>query len=1507
MGRQPEDSVDAEAFQAMVVDTTMASSEGSLEIDPAALAEALAAEDSVDGGRVIPGDLLRPPDRSHVFSRLHNDRAELLERRHNAHVKSLLLREEADREAAGQARIGISEEEKAQACERLYQDAERRRKEWEEKRLAKQWAEQNQHWSGPRTQRSWGRDMRRKDDEGKHEEVEEGEEAEEGKEEATAGDAVAPAPEAVAPAPEAESAPSAVGPPVPVQPCAGEAVPAVVGGGEVVPARKSRLMIREIVLENFKSYGNKKVIGPFHKSFSSIVGPNGSGKSNTIDALLFVFGKRAKQMRLKKVSELIHGSKALPNCPSAKVSVTFQDIIDTGDGPEDYEIVQGSVLVVSREAFRNNSSKYYVDDKVSNFTEVTQLLRKRGVDLEHNRFLILQGEVEQISLMKPKAQGPHEDGLLEYLEDIIGSNRLLEPIEEAEGAVEKLTEVRQEKLNRLRVAERERDNLDGPRKEAEAWVNAEAERLELQALVAQAEARRNHGSIKGLEEEHKVLQGHMEEHRKKMEGFQKEVKAIETEHNTILKDYTEVKAQMEKAAGDFKEFERLDVKFTEDIAFQEQKLQKLQQTAEKEKESAANLLFDADKLRKEAPKREQELESAERHKASLAQKLEKIYEGLKGKAEELRPAKEAKEAELVPLQKKLTEVRKVVEVAQTEAELLRQKTSQVAAQIEDMKRQHGECAQHLTAREQELKETAKSKKERSTLIAEAKERLQQVSEQMEQVTQEVTTTRVKAEEAKSEFEQEHYRGRLIRAVYESSKAGKLRGVHGRLGDLGTIGKKYDVAVSTACSMLDAIVVDTTEDAQGVIEFIRREELGRSTCVCLQKIAEKSRDMEVPIQTPENVPRLIDLIKPAKPEYKVAFFFALGHTLVAKDLEQATRIGMQGSKRWRVVTLDGKLIDTSGTMSGGGNQVAKGGMRASLCQYSPEEVKGLVDAYEKANARLTAIRQERCALQEALQLTEKEIGEYDLRAKKCEMDISSLKKQMETYEARLKSLKVPTLSGDEKSKLKELEKTINGRSDELNKIQTKHHAVEEEVRELHNQIMNIGGEELKVAKEKLEESTKKCEDMRRNVKKALLDADNMVKNSKKAEVSAKEALKEHAAAEKTLESLKEEHAKLDDKAEAVLNEYNKRKEAVVEKDQVLTALRAKRDEVIQAASSLKSQEVDLVNEMEEKTRALKEIYGRIAAWGNKLQEARKEYKELPLDLLGELRTAKKAEGAAESDMGSELAKRAISSDLPGEELETVVRADVDARMLALEANVKNLKPNLTAIEEFRRADTEHTLRLGEYEEVHTKREEARTKLETLRQQRLEEFMDGFSIISMKLKEMYQMITLGGDAELELVDTLDPFSEGINFSVRPPKKSWKQITNLSGGEKTLASLSLVFALHHFKPTPLYFMDEIDAALDFRNVSIIANYIKERTKNAQFIVISLRNHMFEMADLLVGIYKTQDISKSVAVNPNLFETKKPPNYKEPEALENGKRPLPLPPPEVAGAGAKRSKVDA
>lgn len=194
--------------------------------------------------------------------------------------------------------------------------------------------------------------------------------------------------------------------------------------------RPTRLIITKMVLENFKSYAGIQEIGPFHKRFSSIVGPNGSGKSNVIDAMLFVFGKRAKQLRLNKVSELIHKSAGFPNLEFARVSVHFEEIYDDEASEDGYETKLGSEMIVTRTAFLNNQSKYTVDGKTSTFTEVGAILRSHGIDLDNNRFLILQGEVEQIAMMKPKAQSPHEDGLLEYLEDIIGSNEYVPKIEE---------------------------------------------------------------------------------------------------------------------------------------------------------------------------------------------------------------------------------------------------------------------------------------------------------------------------------------------------------------------------------------------------------------------------------------------------------------------------------------------------------------------------------------------------------------------------------------------------------------------------------------------------------------------------------------------------------------------------------------------------------------------------------------------------------------------------------------------------------------------------------------------------------------------------------------------------------------------------------------------------------------------------------------------------------------------------------------------------------------------
>ncbi|CAD2221055.1 RecF/RecN/SMC N terminal domain containing protein, putative [Angomonas deanei] len=226
-------------------------------------------------------------------------------------------------------------------------------------------------------------------------------------------------------------------------------------------------------------------------------------------------------------------------------------------------------------------------------------------------------------------------------------------------------------------------------------------------------------------------------------------------------------------------------------------------------------------------------------------------------------------------------------------------------------------------------------------------------------------------------------------------------------------------------------------------------------------------------------------------------------------------------------------------------------------------------------------------------------------------------------------------------------------------------------------------------------------------------------------------------------------------------------------------------------------------------------------------------------------------------------------LTPEELE---RCDYDrsyhlAKALTEETKRLHDEIDFRAVALWRERDLAHRQALAVYQERKEVSDKLEEELADLKERRRSAFMSVFEIIRKKLKEVYQLLTHGGDADMELVDTGDPF-EGIQFVVRPPKKSWKQISNLSGGEKTLSSLALIFALHHVKPTPIYVMDEIDAALDFRNVSIVANYVLRQATGAQFIIISLRNNMFEVAHQLVGVCKVNDVTSTLVLMPRAFQ---------------------------------------
>ncbi|KZV88820.1 RecF/RecN/SMC protein [Exidia glandulosa HHB12029] len=1250
---------------------------------------------------------------------------------------------------------------------------------------------------------------------------------------------------------------------------------------------RARLIIHKLVLVNFKSYAGRQEIGPFHKSFSAIVGPNGSGKSNTIDALLFVFGYRASKMRQGKLSELIHNSAAYPDLQECSVEVHFREIIDL-PGANAAETVPGSSLTVTRTAFKNNSSKYTINGATSNFKEVTGLLKGKGIDLDHNRFLILQGEVESIAQMKPKAPSEHEDGLLEYLEDIIGTSHYKERIDAALVEVDRCAEDRADKLARLKIVEKEKAKLEEGKREAEDYIRTQNEWVRARSRLVQWQSwqvgKQREAASTTVEETKRELQEETERHGDDVA----EAQDLEAHYEERLKLYEEVKKHSAAIMKNLGVHEKQEVGLEErkkHAAGKAKKLKKSIQDDSKAKLEAERTIEDSDdKIVKNQT-------STEEYEASLEQEekaLEAITDSLRGKTQVFHDQIETKQKELEPFSGQINKIQATLDIARSERDLLVQKAEEARSAAKAAEAQAGELKLQRTAKETEMEDL---KRDGAALAREKKSsdaKLQQLRSTIDDLRSRASSSRQKVDEAKASLAQNTSQNAVLDSLTRLKNAGRINGFHGRLGSLGTIPDKYDVAVTTACGALNHLVVDTVDQAQACIDYLRKNSVGRASFMVLEKLPNNPPPRD---PTPENVPRLFDLIKPREARFAPAFYKAVSQTLVADDMEQANRVAFGGSRRWRVVTLAGQLIDASGTMSGGGGKVSRGGMSAKLApeNVSPDVMRRYEKESEDAARALDDRMREAAECEAECEKLAQEGPRVEMRMQKAELDLNTLVNRIAEAEKRVRELRAQSKpdAGDA-ARIKALEAEIVDAEKELAKAKTKAGKIEEEIQALEKKILDIGGSKLLAQKAKVD-----------GIKLHLQLASDEITKAEVAKARAQKDLQKLASGLKA-------HEKSLAEAESDLAELE---EQWAECARVLKEMREKVEEAQAAAESAKEDLDGIKQDLDEKQAKLRKFREREMMLQQRLEDAEKEMDEHDRNLQryklmhDELRLEDIDDEDEEDEEQAPPATDATDAPQEGEQGEQGEAMEVDpeaedvkpnvkklerarenplelriytepelmqfnkrelvADTTLLEERLKNARPNMNILKEYRKREEEFLKRAQDLEVVTAERDKHKKIYDELGKARLDEFMSGFNIISSKLKEMYQTITFGGNAELELVDSMDPFSEGIIFSVMPPKKSWKNISNLSGGEKTLSSLALVFALHVFKPTPLYFMDEIDAALDFRNVSIVANYIKDRTKNAQFIIISLRNDMFELSHRLVGIYKTSNATRSVCID--------------------------------------------
>ncbi len=1202
---------------------------------------------------------------------------------------------------------------------------------------------------------------------------------------------------------------------------------------------KSRMVIRQLVMTNFKSYAGRQVVGPFHVSFSSVVGPNGSGKSNVIDSLLFVFGFRASKMRQGKISALIHNSAQYQDLSFCEVEVYFQQIMDLPGGK--HEVVPETELVVSRRAFKNNSSNYYLNGRTTNFTTVTTLLKDKGIDLDHKRFLILQGEVESIAQMKPKAANEHDDGLLEYLEDIIGTSKYKTPIEEVAAEVETLNEVCVEKQARVQHVEKEKNGLEDKKDKALAYIRDENELAEKQSTLYQIYIAECDDNTKITEEAIEQTQAQLNTELEKHAGGEHSIKQLEKNFKRGAKELEAIEKSTQAAVKEMAKFDKEKVKFDEKRKFIINKQKKTEKAELAGRLAAAEAAGLIQKHRDDIEHKSAEIIELETSMGEEEKELSRIRENLKGKTQGLSDQIAAKQKSLEPWKEKINEKQSAIAVSRSELDLLREKANAGHLALEEA---NSKVASIVDTQSDKIAEIDQRQAEKARLekdVRKIQDALQKLARSEPEVRTQISSARQKADEARASLASSQNQGNVLKGLMRLKDSGRIDGFHGRLGNLGTIDEKYDVAISTACPSLENMVVDSVEVGQQCIDHLRKNNLGRANFILLDRLAK--RDLS-PIETPEKVARLYDLVKPKDVIFAPAFYSVMQNTLVAKDLEQANRIAY-GAKRWRVVTLDGQLIDVSGTMSGGGTRVARGAMSSKLvAETTKEQVHKLEGDRDQLEQQFEAFQAKQRELETSLSEKQEQVPQIDTVLSKLRLEVDSGARNLADARRRIDELAAEHKGAKtDDGQVKALEKQIAGLEKEVEKLYAETASVEAEIQSLQDKIMEVGGVKLRGQKAKVEGLKEQIDLLSEEVSHAEVEKTKNEKLKAKHEKAQAEAVKELASLENESEKLEASIASQSADTSAAKANAEEAQEMLETKKEELAGLKADLDAQTKELNSTRAVEIEMRNKLEENQKILAENNKKSRYWTEKLSK-------LTLhdiaDLEGGNDEPQPREATPASDPHAAEPRdkhRPPASPAPAEESQTPTspsnalpatllpsytrdelhdksKDHLLASIATLEERTTNASSvDLSVIGEYRRRSLDLLSRTSDLTRAVSTRDSAKTRLGDLRNTRLTTFLTGFHTISSHLKTMYQLITLGGNAELELVDSLDPFSEGILFSVMPPKKSWKNIGNLSGGEKTLSSLALVFALHVYRPTPLYVMDEIDAALDFRNVRFMS----------------------------------------------------------------------------------------
>ncbi|KAH8082807.1 cohesin complex subunit psm1 [Cristinia sonorae] len=1221
---------------------------------------------------------------------------------------------------------------------------------------------------------------------------------------------------------------------------------------------------------DFKSYRGHQTIGPF-RHFTSVIGPNGAGKSNLMDAISFVLGVKSAQLRSSQLKDLVYRGRRLAR--SEEGSEAVQDDEDgEGDGEGEGTAKKAWVLAVyedekkkewrfQRTISTTGASEYKLNNRVVTYTAYNAALISHNILVKAKNFLVFQGDVEAVASQSPK-------DLSRLIDQISGSLELAGEYEKAKEAQERATENATFNFNKRRGITGEIKQYKEQKGEAEKFESMVEERrskimhrILLKLYHIQTSLTTYADDIREQNETLTDLRREQRKHNQELESAraaqarsrnavmqkEKQIKQAEKSLDNKRPDFVQLEAQMAHATRKRDNAQKIKDQVEKDADKQQRKLDGLRKDLELV-QRAANAAQEAQR-------------AASQTNLSLSEESLEEYRRLKAQASILavdeRQSLETLSRDEKTTGRALTQLREKKENFVAKRDRLKEEQTTLTDRRSELEAKVKQLYDDLTKAKQELDNQQSERTRITQLEVEANEKLLDVHEKLLQagVEQRESERDVKFKETLQNLQ------RLF------------LGVRGRVIDLcKPTQRKYEVAVSVVLGRnIDAVVVDEEKTAIDCIEYMRNQRVGQATFIPLDTIQVKPVNDK--FRSIAKGARLALDVVQYEPAVERAIHHACGNALVCDTLEVARNVCFNKAQDVKAVTLDGSVIHKSGLMTGGRSS------RGNGKKWEEKEVQGLHRVRDKLMQDLQELAKNkpRSKNDEALiaEITRLEpahqVARDDLTA--CKHKLNGTKDELKHVQADLKKLE------PELAKAQRAYDELKGRIDALSSV----------IHEAEDGIFGPFCEKIGV------DSIREYEE--RQLKVAQEESVARLQFETQIARLTHQSQFEQEQLDSTRQRLETLEATVNTQ-NANLAEYEERKRALQEEIQAAEAnIAALQEELKVLTEDLneKTKEVDVVKKKSSKSaklldQALKEIATKndeIEKLGlersSLYRKCRLEEIKIPL-LQGQLRNVPMEENLRdevamdvdEDEEGTQRPKRVqdygieVNFDQITEEEREMepadAVADLDAEIAKLSTDIEKMAPNMKAIDRLDDVEAKLLETEREAEKARKDSKTAREQFNDIKKRRCEMFNKAYNHISERIDQVYKDLTKGkaapngGVAYLSLEDSEEPYAAGIKYHAMPPMKRFRDMEQLSGGEKTIAALALLFAIHSYQPSPFFVLDEVDAALDNTNVAKIANYIRSHASETfQFIVISLKGSLYERSNSLVGIFRDQDVNSS------------------------------------------------